>query len=515
MAKYGGLAGGLAQGLQAGMQLGMQMKQQKINADKVKAQEISNANQATAARNKEFNNLKAAHNKERFAMEEKLKQSTTNKDFNLYSKGLANMDASFNARAENYAGQNTAMASAYLENATPYSHDERYTVDVRGKKFIVDKDTHQDWQENQGNYKLSEDGRQLISSVTTKNETTGDMEESDTIIPAQSFRKTYGANLEDDMPYDVAVMTPEENRHFKEKGTQPTNKEMETYRTDKAKADAERLGDEATSAYLDEMDSWVSTNEKGERVYKTDFTGADLTKAKKIQGKDGLGAVEKKEIAGKIAMHSDANMLASKIIDSGVEFSLKESWITAAKSVVGTENVEKLLTMFEKSPEDMSKKERAQYNKAMDKAVEASLKRVEIDTGVNDLVSNYVKLISGAAVTDEERKNFYKVMTGGGKGVATTSTLITALTSWGEGLEKNIRSTLGASKRSAPADYISYSMALDENNSMSQSFRQLRKKGVKNVSDKKLRHNANKNKMKKKRAEKQKSTTTKRDASQF
>ena len=188
---------------------------------------------------------------------------------------------------------------------------------------------------------------------------------------------------------------------------------------------------------------------KGENpiAWGTKVTGKDIIEARAAQPKgEKIDGTLFKELSGKLGIYSDGARIIEYISYNDVDFDLGETAKNEISKVTGKpwDGVMNLLGMSDDKLSSEDKKIKSKANAMM-------LNRITADTALQNMVANYVKIISGAAVTDEERKNFYNIITAGN--YADDTAMLTAMTSFVDSIGSNYKNTYDSLKYRYPGDY--------------------------------------------------------------
>ena len=158
--------------------------------------------------------------------------------------------------------------------------------------------------------------------------------------------------------------------------------------------------------------------------------------AKKVQGDTKIDVGRKTYLDGMVSTIENTNRLRTKLASSDMD------WNALAK---GMDEITKITG---DDWRDLSEKEKA-----------SMLERFSFDSDLKTVMAGYIKAMSGAAVSDEERKFYEGAILGGNW--STKETAVSSMDGFLSGLKGGMNSALKGMKLSTPADYLVYKNSLD------------------------------------------------------
>lgn len=255
------------------------------------------------------------------------------------------------------------------------------------------------------------------------------------------------------------MMSPAELEFYQSQGTDPQKITLGTLTAYRKKVAEQKIKSIAGGQIVDEMVTFFDDNYDNENGigFDSDLSNKQLATAMKIQSPE-LGTKDKArlvEAKAKLGISKELSKVSQKVKDENIDFGAVSSAALEVQKKTGENWAESLNNLGTKISEAVgNKKSAAEVNKAKaeyEKEYQKVLKRVGVDTKIQNAIAEYVKIISGAAVTDEERKNFYNIIMGGQ--YTTTESMLTALDSFVETIEDGYKSTYESIKYESPKDY--------------------------------------------------------------
>ena len=239
-------------------------------------------------------------------------------------------------------------------------------------------------------------------------------------------------------------LSPSEKKHYEEQGYTPMKEEVLAARKEKATANTKSIEvsgrKDRLVNFMDKMDTQVGWDKP--------ITNQTIAEAEEFQAKNKIDPTTKRESLAKIGAGKRLYDVTKRIVDEGIEFNASEKAKTSIYKVSDREftwdSAMDFLGIPEKELSEAEKNTRKTLQKQM-------LSKISADTTINSVVADYVKIISGAAVTDEERTRFLHIITGGE--YSSTKARIEAMTSFIEDIDKSYKLTFDSYKDTNPYEY--------------------------------------------------------------
>lgn len=347
-------------------------------------------------------------------------------------------------------------------DVNPQGIETLATVTVDGEKYVINHELARSIQDSNGQLKLQ--GNEIMNRVMEQNSqgvfvpaknSDGSFKYESTGEFLQPFNNVFKGTVASDRKGTTTglagEMSPEEQQYWENRNIDPNTvsasvldagrKEM---LKDALKTDGNIRKEEVGVSFID---SRLDPKGANPITWGTEVTGQDIVEARAAQPKEAkMSATQKTELSGKLAIYQDGAEIIKYISDNNVNFDLGETGKTEISKLTGMswEEVKGILAKDSKELTEDEAKIKAKANTAM-------ISKITSDTKLRNLVANYVKIISGAAVTDQERKTFYDIITAGQ--YADEKAMLTAMTSFVESIGENYKNTYGSLKYSYPADY--------------------------------------------------------------
>lgn len=251
--------------------------------------------------------------------------------------------------------------------------------------------------------------------------------------------------------------------------TTMTAEQIDTFKKENIKAQIDKIQDNLTreraATYIDEK---LDPSSDNAIKWGTKVTGMDIQEAESIQGDKKMSSTMETEMTGKLGIYKDTFEIANYVIENKINFDIGETAKAEVSKATGMSWDDITSKLFSKADSELTDQE---LNKKR-YAEKQMLQRISADTKIQNMVANYVKIISGAAVTDEERRNFYNIITGGK--YSDERALAAALITFGQSVGQNYKNTMEGLKYTYSADYVKAVKSFNEAD-RSKEFEQLQK----------------------------------------
>ena len=239
-------------------------------------------------------------------------------------------------------------------------------------------------------------------------------------------------------------LSPQEKEYYEGQGYTPLKEEVLAARKEKAVANAKLKEESGTRdrllTFMDNMDKNVSWDKP--------MDNKTIAQAKEFQAKNKIDPQVKRESLGKISVAKRLYDVTEKIVNENIEFDAGEKVKASVFKVSDREfTLEAAMDFIGIPKKELSKEDIKVRNKLQNEM----LSKISSDTSINSAVADYVKIISGAAVTDEERTRFLQIITGGE--YSSTKARVEALSTFIEDIDKAYKLTFDSYKDTNPYEY--------------------------------------------------------------
>jgi hypothetical protein len=337
-------------------------------------------------------------------------------------------------------------------------------VTVGDKKYVINNEVAKAIQDSNGDLKLN--GNEILSRAKEQNSqgqfvpiknSDGSFKYESTGTFMQPVENVFKRKTDDKRTKSsigiATEMSPDENKYFTAQGIDPNTvsaEVLDTYRKENVKNKVAKEKDATVAnTAISFIDDRLDPKSENAIVYGKPVSGKDIFESRKAQSKEAkMPSTKKSELSGRLSIYQSGADIIQYVAENKINFDGVETAKTEVTKLTGMS--------FDDIKDKILSKDNSELTddevKIKEKTNMMILSKITAETKIKNLIANYVKIISGAGVTNEERNMFYDIITAGK--YSDEKALLTAMTSFVESIGDGYKAEYSSLKYEYPADYV-------------------------------------------------------------